>query len=321
MNQLVSIIVPVYNIQEYLKKCIESLIHQSYENIEIILVDDGSTDDSLNICLQYKEIDKRVSVIDKQNGGLSSARNAGLRVAKGDNYVFVDGDDYVHPQYIECLLNGLNESGADIAVCGINIVNEKEESVSRLATGVEYKKNNPLRDEVLTSDIIEKKYYTNSKYGFWYVVAWNKMYKSYVFEGLEYDEGVIYEDEFLFNRLIRKSKLIKCIPEELYFYVQRDGGITSEKKDRERFHYLTEIYDRRMLCYFEKNNTELQTLCSEKYLKQIISKYYLLDNDEKKEVKAKYYYIINSIEVNKKFRLFYPFIWVISCLNRLVRGK
>lgn len=311
----VSIIVPIYNIEKYIEKCIKSLIVQSYSNLEILLVNDGSTDGSMLTCNCYQEKDNRIKIINKKNGGLSSARNAGLKVARGKYYVFIDGDDYVHPEFIERLLRGVNESGADIAACGIHIVNEKNDETSVLATGAKYALSNPFNDEILQSIEVEKRYYKNRKYGFWYVVSWNKIYKAEIFDELKYDEGMIYEDEFLFHKLIRKSRNIKFIPDKLYYYVQRENGITSAKKSGERFHFLTEIYDSRMECYKRENNIELQVLCSEKYLRQIVSKFYLLDDRQKQEVKRKYKQIICLINVSWKLKLLYYALGLISRFN------
>lgn len=316
MQVQVSIIVPVYNIEKHIEKCVESLISQTYDNIEILLVNDGSSDNSALICHQYEKKDKRIKVINKVNGGLSSARNAGIKEAQGQYLVFVDGDDYVHQKFIEKLYLSIRDSSAEIVACGIRIVNENFENTNRLATGQEYKFDNPFRNETLLSTEVERKYYKNKKQGFWYVVAWNKIYRASVFENLEYDEGKIYEDEFLFHRLIRSCKQISFIPDELYYYVQRDNGITSEKKDNERFHYLTEIYENRMSCYAKESDVELQILSSEKYLRQIISKYHLLDRNNRKVVQNKYKQVISSVDVGLKYKLLLPFIGFVSLINK-----
>lgn len=317
MKHLVSVIVPIYNIEKYIEKCLTSIMNQSYSNIEILLVNDGSTDNSMEVCERKRENDDRIKIINQKNGGLSSARNAGIREAKGEYYVFIDGDDYVHPEFIERLLQGIYKSKADIAACGINIVDENGKKISTLATGADYKLSNPFNNETLQSVEVEKRYYKNRKYGFWYVVAWNKIYKAGIFSELKYDEGKVYEDEFLFHSLIRNSKKIHFITEKLYYYVQRGNGITSVKKDNERFHFLTEIYDRRMECYQIENNTELKIICSEKYLRQIVSKFYLLDDQQKKEIKKKYRQIINSIDVHYRFKYLYYVLGLVSWINSI----
>lgn len=316
MNPLISIIVPIYNIERYVEHCLNSIINQTYKNIEILLINDGSIDNSPIICKKFMDTDNRVRVIKKENGGLSSARNAGIEEAQGQYLVFVDGDDYIHPDFVKSLLFAAEESNADIAVCGIQVVDEHSCQSQVLATGGKYKAYNPLKNETLDSKLVEKLYYENRKYGFWYVVAWNKIYKSEIFEELRYDEGKIYEDEFIFHKIIRKSRRVRFIPDELYYYVQRGNGITSEKKDNERFCFLTEIYDRRMECYIQENNVALQKMCSEKYLCQIISKYYLLNRVNRYLVKTKYREIINSIDVSLKFKIIFNFLDTVSLINR-----
>lgn len=119
-KKLISVMVPVYNVAPYITNCLESLIHQTYTNLEIILVDDGSTDNSLEICQEYAKKDKRIKVIHKENGGLSTARNAGLDVATGDYYSFVDSDDYISTRFYEIMLNVALEHSADIVECDYN---------------------------------------------------------------------------------------------------------------------------------------------------------------------------------------------------------
>ena len=121
-----TVIVPVYNSSKYLKKCIESILEQTYVNTEIILVNDGSTDNSIDICKEFKQIDNRIIVIDKENGGVASARNAGLEVATGSYVAFVDSDDYVEKDMYETMIEALNNNNADIVECGFNQINIEE---------------------------------------------------------------------------------------------------------------------------------------------------------------------------------------------------
>ncbi|MBR6489706.1 MAG: glycosyltransferase family 2 protein, partial [Muribaculaceae bacterium] len=127
---MVSVIIPVYNVQEYLARCIDSVLCQSHKELEVILVDDGSTDHSGAMCDDYASRDGRIKVIHKSNGGLSDARNAGLDVMTGDYVTFIDADDYVHPYFVELLLRGLHESGSQIAVCRWQELNDGEEHKS-----------------------------------------------------------------------------------------------------------------------------------------------------------------------------------------------
>ena len=136
-NQLISIIVPIYNVEKYLKQCIESIISQTYRNIEIILVDDGSPDNCGKICDEYSQKDKRIIVLHKENGGLSDARNKGIDIAKGDYLTFVDSDDFVNIDYIEKLYNSIKFNNTKLAQCGISKVDENNEIIEKL----NYEKN------------------------------------------------------------------------------------------------------------------------------------------------------------------------------------
>ena len=121
MGNLISIIVAIYNVDQYLEQCIDSIINQSYKNLEIILVNDGSTDNSKNICDYYSEIDKRIKVVHKKNGGVSSARNTGIDIATGDYIAFVDSDDYLELNMYETMINNLEQNQCDMGVCGYSI--------------------------------------------------------------------------------------------------------------------------------------------------------------------------------------------------------
>ena len=129
MEDLISVVVPIYNVEKYLKTCIETIIKQTYKNIEIILVNDGSTDNSLQICNEFKEKEKRIKVINKKNGGLSDARNIGLKKAKGKYICFIDSDDFINEKYIEELHSLIIKNNAQIAICSFENVNEFGESI------------------------------------------------------------------------------------------------------------------------------------------------------------------------------------------------
>ena len=182
----ISIIVPIYNVAPYLPACLDSIIHQTYLNLEIILVDDGSPVESGKMCDSYLE-DERVKVIHKENGGLSDARNAGIDAAKGKFLGFVDSDDYVHPRFYELLLQALKEEGADIAGCDVKKVCKTEK--------IEEKEQQPIQRTVYsgreaTANLYDAQMYLKS------VVAWNKLYKKELFEEIRFPKGKLHEDEF-----------------------------------------------------------------------------------------------------------------------------
>lgn len=214
-NELVSVIVPVYNVEDYLKKCVNSIINQTYTNLEIILVDDGSPDNCGKICDEYLNIDSRIRVIHKKNGGLSSARNAGLDIAKGKYISFIDSDDYIKENFIEALKTSIRD--AEIAICGITNVLEDGE----VCLDIE---ESPIKDERLSSLEALKKLATPNY--FYYVTACNKLYLRSLFDDIRFEEGKINEDEYIVHKLFEKSNKIVTISDKLYFYLQRDSSIT-----------------------------------------------------------------------------------------------
>lgn len=317
---MISIIVPVYNIEKYIEKCIRSILNQSFKKIEVILVDDGSTDGSLAICQQYSRLDERIKVITKENGGLSSARNEGIKQSTGEYIAFIDGDDFVHPQYIEKLYNTLSSFDADMSVCGIEIVDENGKITDKLSTGAIYKPYCPFTREKLSPIEVERRYYTEEN-GFIFVVAWNKLYKRQIFENLLYDEGKIYEDEYLFSTLLRKCREISFVTDKLYFYVQRNNGITSKSKQRDKFQYISEIFYRRISIYENEQNQELITRACEKFLRQIITYYYFLNKEEKSKAKDIYYKIIKQYNMPAIYWGMYPIIGIMSNFKHLKERK
>lgn len=221
---LISIIVPVYRVEKYLKKCVDSLINQTYKNLEIILVDDGSPDNCPIVCDTYAKIDSRIVVIHKENGGLSDARNAGLDIASGEYIGFVDSDDYISPDMYEALLRGLTEDNSDIACCNYLQVNEE---------GTAYKDQElPIKDECLDS---RGAYELLIKYGGYYAVAWNKLYRRQIWETIRYPKGRKYEDMFVICALIEQCAKISHVNSPLYYYVRREGSITSEERSIKDF--------------------------------------------------------------------------------------
>ena len=211
----ISVIIPVYKVEEYLDRCVQSVLAQSYGDIEIILVDDGSPDGCGALCDAYAAEDPRVRAVHKANGGLSSARNAGLDIARGDYIAFVDGDDYIAPDMLERLLAALEGAGADVALCDVRCVDEAGAPVRELP---------PFEAGVFAPEEIYRRM-TFDEWAWRYVTAWNRLYKRGLFDGLRFREGKVHEDEFLAHRLYERCGKIAAVAEGLYFYVQRGGSI------------------------------------------------------------------------------------------------
>lgn len=213
----ISIIVPIYNVERYLNQCVKSIINQTYKNLEIILVDDGSPDNSGKLCDEYKEKDERIIVIHKKNGGLSDARNAGIEVATGKYIGFVDSDDYIEKDMYELLYNNMLREKAEISCCNRFLVYSNKTEIYG-----------------------EKKYYKvmNSqeaiklacKIGYIGISAYTKLYKRELFENIRYPKGKISEDMYTTYKLFDKANKIVYDSTPKYYYRQRKGSITNSKK-------------------------------------------------------------------------------------------
>lgn len=245
-NQTVSVIVPVYNVEKYLCECVDSILNQTYRNLEVILVDDGSTDGSGAVCDAYQK-DERVHVIHKQNGGLGAARNSGIDQASGEYLLFVDSDDALFEHCIEDLVNGMLTHEADAAVCGFTYYDGKD-----LKQTV-----NPVKEtEVITGKEMSYRYFDGYEQSMFYTVAWNKLYKKELFSHQRYVEGRLHEDEDLTLRLLFDVKRIVLLPSAGYQYrIARDNSIMKKFTDK-RFE-LFDAYMTRMNFYADRNEKEL----------------------------------------------------------------
>ena len=236
MQPLITVIIPVYNIERYIEKCIRSVIGQTYKNLEIILVDDGSNDNSGLICDKYAKEDSRIKVIHKKNGGLSDARNIAIDIAKGKYLTFIDGDDYVSFFYIETLYSLINE-GYDISICGF-----KEVFEGGIDIDVNKRKKHKLlrmdASEALKTMLYQKNFDTS---------ACGKLYKSELFaKGIRYPVGKLFEDLGTTYKLFLDSKKIIYCDTEMYFYLQRGGSISNDKyniRKNDYLHFAEDIYD------------------------------------------------------------------------------
>lgn len=209
---MISIIVPIYKVEEYLHRCVDSLLGQTYGDFELILVDDGSPDGCGSICDAYAAADSRVRVIHKPNGGLSDARNAGMDIAAGEYIAFVDSDDWVAPEYLERLLEGLTGSGADICDCSILRTDSSESIVpSEKAAPTVY-----TTEAALTELIRDGEFHQH---------VWNKLYRRTVIGDIRFPKGKLNEDEFWTYQVFSNASRIAKLPEVLYYYFQRPGSI------------------------------------------------------------------------------------------------
>lgn len=235
----ISIIVPVYNVEQYLENCINSILNQTFKNYELILVNDGSTDNSGNICDRYKQKDSRIKVIHKKNEGLSSARNTGLDIACGKYIGFVDSDDSIHPRMYEILYELIKKYKADISCCNYkNIYNLVVKSHKELE----------LTEIVEMNNIEAINNLSNKDMGIKLVLAWNKLYKKNIFDNLRYGVGRIHEDSFIAHKILYKCKKIVYTNNKLYYYLQRQNSITSTFSYKKNVDYILAQSERMKFC-------------------------------------------------------------------------
>lgn len=231
---LISIIVPVYKVEEYLSACVHSLLNQTYRNIQIILVDDGSPDQCPEYCDILAQEDKRITVIHQKNAGLSAARNAGIRMAKGSYVGFVDSDDTVLPTMYEALYKSLLDENADLAICDYQSVDSQGNIIEEYS---------PIKKEVLSAEEAYSKILGDD--GYWhYVTAVNKLYKRCIFDNSCFLEGRLHEDEFSVHHFFSKCKKIVTIPDKLYIYLRREKSITTNSVNNRSLDAVYALHDR-----------------------------------------------------------------------------
>lgn len=242
---LISVIVPVYRVEEYLERCVKSILSQTYKNLEVILVDDGSPDQCPAICDACAEKDARVKVIHQENKGLSGARNAGIDAASGEYLAFVDSDDYVSPHFIEELYQLLQDTGCAIGQCRFS-----------------YVKGNGLVEEgdsafcIYRGESLMEQLYGPEEKATCFVVAWNKLYRAELFKetGIRYPEGRIHEDEATTYRLFHEAKKLAFLDRALYGYYTENGGSITSVFSAKRLQWLTAHEER--IAFFKKNGYE-----------------------------------------------------------------
>lgn len=241
---LISVIVPVYRVEDYLFRCVDSLVKQTYKNLEIILVDDGSPDRCGELCDDWAKKDARIKVIHKKNGGLSSARNAGLDVCRGEYIIFVDSDDYLADDAIEYMYADIQKTDADISICDFVPFSQKAKS-----------HNTYPKKKFIVSGKDKWNYIVHSKqhdiYGVVTVVQWNKLFKAHIFKKLRFQNGKVNEDEFIIADELGLAEKISYNLKPLYYYLQRDDSIIHSFSAK-HFDGI-DAYDHR-INYFKKHN-------------------------------------------------------------------
>ncbi|WP_049946056.1 glycosyltransferase family 2 protein [Butyrivibrio sp. WCD2001] len=299
-NKLVSIIIPVYNVEKYLDECIQSVVSQTYDKIEIIIIDDGSVDSCVDICDAWAGKDSRIEVIHQNHRGVSAARNVGLDRAKGDYICFIDSDDRVTDKYVEDFLTAIEKMDVDIVFCDID--------TRRLPDGAAVLGD----DRVLSAQEFRQFLYApNSREYVEMVVIWNKIYRRKLFEKVRFADNKIHEDELLINNFIYDVPKMGYIPAKNYFYRYNSDGITGKKHTYNIEHLnAIEAYEDRINRAIQYNDKGLAEISLKLSLLKMIEFYKNGNDDMKSKVKEKYKYMYSDfsylfdIKKRLKYRLF-----------------
>lgn len=290
MSELITIIVPVYNVEDYLPRCIESLILQKYSNIEILLINDGSLDNSLEICRKYAEKDIRIKVFDKVNGGVSSARNVGLENASGKYVMFVDSDDYVSKDYCQNLYNIISYSDLDV-VC-----------TSHYNVNGDYKKvNSNTVNLKLTSYEALKRFFLGNGINCY---LFSKIFKYETIKGLQFDESLESAEDVLFIYQTLKNINFASMDGTVadYFYIIREGSLTNKRLTSSRIDSSIRVAE-----YITRDcnsNKKLKMLSeiNEISLKGEVLEWISLNSELRIEFEEYYNIILREV---RKFKLFH----------------
>lgn len=280
MKPKISIVVPVYKVEKYIDKCVQSLIQQTYNNIEIILVDDGSPDRCPEICDRYALKDSRIKVIHKSNGGLSDARNVGLKASSGKYVLFVDSDDFIELNTCERFLNIIGDSNPDIVVGNANrIENEK-------VIPMKHKTN--TRGQIITG---EQYLLKELKFGTMYMAAWLNLYnKDFLLNNdLEFKVGFLHEDEHFTPRAFLKAKKVIGTDITFYNYLIRPGSITTVKNKEKNAQHMIQICEELEEIYKEIEDVQLRKLLNNDLVNKYLNTFQVAGL-----YKRKYSHLINK---------------------------
>ncbi|MBQ4122870.1 glycosyltransferase family 2 protein [bacterium] len=280
----ISVIVPVYNVEKYLKQCLDSILNQTFSNIEIICVNDGTKDSSRKILEEYRKKDFRIKIVDKKNGGLSSARNAGLKVAQGEFISFIDSDDWVEHNMLEKLYNSITTLDTDITICAVHQIDEQTQKVDD---------SNPYYTLGYFDETFDNKVFSYKDVRPFVmdvcVMAWNKLYRRSLIDSCnaEFPDGKIFEDGPFFFSLFFKTERVSIVRDFLYFYrINRAGSIVQKAGKK-----FLDIIDVAELMFDKVKELENEPLIQENFCKKkvedFISRFENLDSKYKRQFAQK----------------------------------
>lgn len=281
-NELISVIVPIYNAEKYLDTCIRSITRQTYDDIEILLVDDGSNDSSYEICKKWENNDKRIKTIRQENGGVAKARNTGIENATGNLLLMIDSDDYVSPDMIKFLYDGYIQNGADIVICDY----EQGKSRDHLFVCDDYKY------ECVCFETIMNRMYADGHDALRFISPWGKLYKKDLFNETKYPEGKIFEDIYITHQLLYKANRIVITDQKLLYYYRHEDSIMHKPFHLGKLDYLQALKER-IDFFMNKGFAELEQNAYDEYLHSLVWEYsrvrdILHDKNMKKEIKKRF---------------------------------
>ena len=245
-KDLISVIIPIYKVEEYLDRCVQSVRKQTYKNLEIILVDDGSPDNCCTMCDNYASQDKRVKVIHKENGGLSDARNAGIEIATGEYLTFIDSDDYVSLDYIEYMYKLIQHGKSLLSICGVKDIwkNTKIDQNNSVIKEINLSSSEAFKNLLFDKGIE--------------ICAYAKLYHKSLWENIRFPKGKVYEDTAIMYKIFDEAKKISFGNKKCYYYIARIGSISKQQGyNKNEEDYI--IHTTQMLEYIEKKYPELKT--------------------------------------------------------------
>lgn len=277
---VISVIVPVYKVEPYLHRCVDSILGQTFTDFELILVDDGSPDNCGSICDEYAVKDSRVVVIHQENGGLSAARNAGIdwAFANSDSQwlSFIDSDDWVHPEYLQRLFNIAKAQDADMVFCTLTAFTEDNDGYKEIEfwgkPSCEARKGVKILQEATRT--------RNGKLSGHHVIACNKLYAKKIFTDLRYPAGQVHEDEATAHRVLGACKKVVGVADSLYFYRQNPSSIMKAQNGLYRDLCITLAYGDRIQYYHQKQ-LEIADALLHQYWAILMRNYFLFPNEEK----------------------------------------
>lgn len=321
MNELISVIIPIYNAEKYLNICIQSVVEQTYKNLEIILVDDGSTDKSFEICDKWREKDYRIKILHQKNQGAAMAKNQGLDLACGELIAFVDSDDCIKKNMYEKLYRLMKYKQCDIVEC----------NYQSFENDIVYEKDTIKEKIEICSNIKAMEYLIdNSKIK---PVVWDKLYKKNVISNIRFPKGRYIDDEFWIYKVVDKANKVGIINDKLYFYRQHQDSIMGRKYNIRRLDAVDAMKER--MLYIRENKSELKDKATLSYIATIMYHYQCLDLyrkelDKDKRFRKKIYKRLKELGkkelkkaltlVNSKYKLWYNLFWLCPDVTCRIRN-